>query len=67
MGNPEIAGFQVARINCLIFIKMKSFELKGTLRKSLGKKDAKVLRRNKLVPCVMYGGKENIHFSAPIR
>ena len=44
---------------------MKSFELKGTLRKSLGKKDAKVLRRNKLVPCVMYGGKENLHFFAP--
>jgi large subunit ribosomal protein L25 len=44
---------------------MKSFELKGSLRKSLGKKDAKVLRRNKQVPCVMYGGKENLHFSAP--
>jgi len=46
---------------------MKSFELKGTLRKSLGKKDAKALRRNKLVPCVMYGGKENKHFSVPAR
>jgi len=43
---------------------MKSFELKGTLRKSLGKKDAKMLRRNKQVPCVMYGGKENLHFFA---
>jgi large subunit ribosomal protein L25 len=45
---------------------MKSFELKGTLRTSLGKKDAKILRRNKMVPCVMYGGKENYHFSASI-
>ena len=45
---------------------MKSFELKGTLRTSLGKKDAKILRRNKMVPCVMYGGKENFHFSASI-
>jgi large subunit ribosomal protein L25 len=45
---------------------MKSFELKGTLRTGLGKKDAKILRRNKLVPCVMYGGKENIHFSASV-
>jgi len=44
---------------------MKSFELKGTLRKSLGKKDAKALRRNKLVPCVMYGGKDNLHFFTP--
>ncbi len=45
---------------------MKSFELKGTPRTSLGKKDAKILRRNKMVPCVMYGGKENYHFSALI-
>jgi len=45
---------------------MKSFELKGTLRTNLGKKDAKILRRNKMVPCVMYGGKENLHFAAPI-
>jgi len=45
---------------------MKSFELKASPRKNLGKKDAKVLRRNKQVPCVMYGGKENLHFSAPI-
>jgi large subunit ribosomal protein L25 len=67
MGNPKYSGFQVARINCLILIEMKSFELKGTLRKSLGKKDAKILRRNKLVPCVMYGGKENLHFAVPAR
>jgi large subunit ribosomal protein L25 len=41
---------------------MKTFELKVSLRKSTGKKDAKLLRRNKQVPCVLYGGKENIHF-----
>ncbi len=41
---------------------MKSFELQGILRKSLGKKDAKALRRNKQVPCVIYGGKEILHF-----
>jgi large subunit ribosomal protein L25 len=46
---------------------MKSFELKGSLRKNLGKKDAKILRRNKEVPCVMYGGKANLHFSVPAR
>jgi len=43
---------------------MKSFDLKATLRKNLGKKDAKILRRNKQVPCVLYGGKENLHFFA---
>ena len=41
---------------------MKTFELKVSLRKSTGKKDAKMLRRNDQVPCVLYGGKENIHF-----
>jgi len=46
---------------------MKTFDLKVTLRKSLGKKDAKTLRRNKQVPCVVYGGKENIHFHAEDR
>ncbi|HEX2394887.1 MAG TPA: 50S ribosomal protein L25 [Bacteroidales bacterium] len=46
---------------------MKTFDLKASLRKSTGKKDAKALRRNKQVPCVLYGGKENIHFSAEER
>ena len=41
---------------------MKTFELKASLRKSTGKKDAKALRKKNLVPCVIYGGKENIHF-----
>ncbi|HJZ39783.1 MAG TPA: 50S ribosomal protein L25 [Bacteroidales bacterium] len=43
---------------------MKSIELKVARRIGLGKKDAKVLRRNQQVPCVMYGGKEVLHFSA---
>ena len=43
---------------------MKSIELKVFLRKGTGKKDAKILRRNSQVPCVIYGGKENIHFHA---
>lgn len=46
---------------------MKTFDLKASLRKSTGKKDAKALRRNKQVPCVLYGGKENIHFHAEDR
>lgn len=43
---------------------MKSFELKVTLREALGKKDSKILRRKGQVPCVLYGGKENLHFYA---
>ena len=42
---------------------MKSFELKGTLRTDLGKKGTKAVRKNDSVPCELYGGSENIHFS----
>jgi large subunit ribosomal protein L25 len=44
---------------------MKSFELTGTKRSSLTKQETKKLRDNDRVPCVIYGGTENIHFSAP--
>ncbi len=37
--------------------------MSGSLRENVGKKDAKALRRAKRVPCVLYGGKEQIHFS----
>ncbi|RXQ96729.1 50S ribosomal protein L25/general stress protein Ctc [Ancylomarina salipaludis] len=42
---------------------MKTLELKGSLRTDLGKKATKALRRAELVPCELYGGEENIHFS----
>ena len=34
---------------------MKTFELSGKVRESVGKKDAKKLRGEGLVPCVLYG------------
>ena len=43
---------------------MKTFELKGELRSELGKKASKAVRYGEAVPCVLYGGKENIHFTA---
>ncbi len=46
---------------------MKIFEIKGELRKSTGKTDSKQLRREDKVPCVLYGGKENIHFSVELK
>jgi large subunit ribosomal protein L25 len=46
---------------------MKTFDLKATLRTATGKKDTKSLRRNKMVPCILYGGKENVHFSCEAR
>ncbi len=42
---------------------MKSIELKGVARKATGKKDSKQLRREDKVPCVLYGGEQNVHFA----
>lgn len=42
---------------------MKSVSISGSPRANVGKKDAKALRSGKLVPCVLYGGKEQVHFS----
>jgi len=42
---------------------MKTFELNGTLRNEYGKKAAKALRQEELIPCNLYGLGENITFS----
>ncbi|NDV64818.1 50S ribosomal protein L25/general stress protein Ctc [Bacteroides sp. 224] len=47
---------------------MKSIEIKGTAREiaersSVQSKALKTIRKNNGVPCVLYGGKENIHFT----
>ncbi|MBN1599448.1 MAG: 50S ribosomal protein L25/general stress protein Ctc [Bacteroidales bacterium] len=44
---------------------MKSIEINAGLRKETGKKQTKTLRKYGNVPCVMYGGEEVVHFSAP--
>jgi large subunit ribosomal protein L25 len=46
---------------------MKTVSLSGSLRANVGSKDAAETRGKGLVPCVLYGGKEQIHFSADIR
>ncbi len=46
---------------------MESISIKGSVRKSLGKADAKALRKQGLVPCIVYGGEENIHFNVDER
>src|SRR5690554_5932583 len=43
---------------------MKSITIKGSKRESVGKKATKALRNAGMVPCVVYGGKEPISFSA---
>ena len=44
---------------------MKSLEIVGFKRANLGKKNAKALRLDAQVPCVLYGGEEEVHFSVP--
>jgi len=43
---------------------MKSITIKGSERESVGKVATKALRNAGLVPCVLYGGKQPVHFSA---
>jgi large subunit ribosomal protein L25 len=47
--------------------KMKIVTLSGSPRANVGKKDANQLRRSGSVPCVLYGGKEQVHFFADER
>ena len=42
---------------------MKTVSLSGSLRENVGKKDAKMLRNAGKVPCVLYGGAEQVHFT----
>ena len=44
---------------------MKTLVVKGHKREALGKKEAKSLRSKELVPAVLYGVGEPIHFSVP--
>jgi large subunit ribosomal protein L25 len=42
---------------------MNSIAISGSPRENVGKRDAKVLRYAGQVPAVLYGGKEQLHFS----
>src|SRR5437773_7327493 len=44
---------------------MKTLTINGTPRGSKGTKSAEDARRAETIPCVIYGGKENVHFTAP--
>jgi large subunit ribosomal protein L25 len=45
---------------------MKSIEIKVESRNSVGKKHSMNLRKQGLIPCIMYGGKENILFATSL-
>ncbi len=44
---------------------MKSITINGSKRESVGKKATQALRNAGAVPCVLYGGDQPVHFSAP--
>ena len=44
---------------------MKSITINGSKRESVGKKATKAIRNAGEVPCVLYGGDQPVHFSAP--
>lgn len=46
---------------------MKTTTISGKLRSSIGGKDAKALRKQGLVPCVIYGQDDNIHIAIDSR
>jgi len=43
---------------------MKSITIKGSKRESVGKKATKALRNAEMVPCVLYGANDPVHFAA---
>ena len=43
---------------------MKSITIKGSERESVGKKATKAVRDAGMVPCVIYGGDQPVHFAA---
>jgi large subunit ribosomal protein L25 len=45
---------------------MKTIEIIGYRRANLGKSDAQKTRQEGNVPCVLYGGTEQIHFHSPV-
>ncbi len=45
---------------------MKSITIEGSERESVGKVATKALRNAGMVPCVLYGGNQAVHFSAEV-
>ena len=54
-------------INNYIYFTMKSITIKGSERENVGKKATKAVRDAGMVPCVIYGGNQPVHFVADER
>ena len=59
---PKVLSLRLFRNNDNIF-DMTTIEIKGTTRSEFGKKGSKLDRSNGLVPAVMYGGDDVVHFT----
>ena len=45
---------------------MKTITIEGQMRTETGKKNTRALRSQGLVPCVIYGGSQEVNFAAPV-
>ena len=45
---------------------MKTIEINGLMRTNMSKQEVKTLRGGEMVPCVLYGGEEQVHFSTDL-
>ncbi|MFM7016362.1 MAG: 50S ribosomal protein L25/general stress protein Ctc [Bacteroidota bacterium] len=45
---------------------MKTIEINGSKRTNISKQEVKSLRNGDMVPCVLYGGEEQVHFSTDL-
>ena len=45
---------------------MKTIEINGSKRTNISKQEVKSLRDGEMVPCVLYGGEEQVHFSTDL-
>ena len=45
---------------------MKTIEINGAKRANISKQEVKNLRGSEMVPCVLYGGEEQVHFSTDL-
>ena len=46
---------------------METIKISGVKRNAFGKKESKLIRKEGLVPCTIYGRGETIHFSVDAR
>jgi large subunit ribosomal protein L25 len=53
-----------AELLIIIYFTMKSISIKGSERESVGKVATKAVRNAGMVPCVIYGGSQPVHFQA---